>query len=614
MTDIIAIVQARMGSSRLPGKMLRPLAGRPLVDHVLARLATVLHPHGPLDGLVLATSDSPIDDPLATHVRRTWPSVELIRGSENDVLGRFMVVLNAVPATTVIRVTGDCPLINVANLEHMIEAHQAAGADVTNYRPGFEYMDKGVEVVSASALRRAAVDPQATLQDREHVTALMYRRPGRYRVHYIDSEVYLRRGDIRLTVDTEADLPFLEALCQGLGKSPVHIGLREVVEYLNRHPALLAINATAGRKSTLHERARLGFRCDGGPAIGLGHVVSCLRLARLVARELGIGVEFVVREDATAVTLIQQAGFAVEVLPTDTSPDQDIARLVAKAAESDWSGVVIHICKDDIDRYAPVFQGIKDADVKLIFMDNPVPPSYRLGDLVINALPHPDYPGYDPASHPACYDGLAYFLLDGAFEQYRYRTRKVCPAVERVLVAMGGADPENTTGLVLDGLATADYRGYVDVVLGAANPHEHAVRERFAHLGLTGEINHGVRDMTARMWAADLGFSALGLTTYEMASMGLPTLIVPGSAFNATVAELYCAQYEVALIVGKCNEITSFEIADAFGALCQDLERRRAMSARGRAVVGGKASEVPTLVKQMIDDQLTRTSVSVREI
>lgn len=601
MSRILAIVQARMGSSRLPGKMMRTLMHRPVIDHVISRLMTGLHPKGPLNGIVLATSDSDLDDSLVDHIQKRWPQLTIVRDSENNVLGRFVAALKDETADTVVRVTGDCPLINVEVLSGMIASHQLTGADVTNYMPGFEYVDKGLEVVAASALHRVAQDPEATTNDLEHVTALMYRQPDRYKVHYITSKDYLRRGDIRLTIDTEADLKFMEALFQDLNRKVEDLSLKEVIDHLDENPELISINASAGSKSTMHEKARLGFRCDGNSKIGLGHVVGSLRLAKAVAEELKIGVEFLVREDKSTVSLIQKAGFAVKVLPANYSKAKDIQTIVSKTNKSDWAGVVINFCKEAIDDYGTIFQQIPDAGKKLIFMDNPIPSSCCIGDLVINALPHPDYNGYDSDRHPACFDGLDYFLLDEAFTRYSRKIRLMGRHIDRILVSMGGADIDNASGLVVEGLALAGYHGWVDIVLGKANPHAELVQKQLRQLRLKGEINVGVSDLPERMWRADVGFSALGLTTYEMAFMGLPIVLVPGTRLNSTVAKHYADRYGGSIYLGLYSQIKPSDVAMCVTEILSDQTLRQKMSESNRIAVDGKGMQrVVSLIEKKI--------------
>ena len=513
-----------------------------------------------------------------------------MRGSEDDVLARFLIAIKETKASHIVRITGDNPLINTENISLWLQEHLKNGADITNYQPGYEYVDKGIEIVSVKALLQVDSNSQTTPHDREHVTARLYREPEAYKIHYMESETYLRRGDIRLTVDTPQDLEFWESLCQSMEKTPQEMDFCNVIEHLDENPHLLKINAGAGRKSTLHERVRIGFRCDGNAEIGMGHIVGCIRLAKDLAQEFGWGIEFLTRKNDVSVSLIQKSGFAIETLPDETSPEKDINRVLEKWKESDWSAVIFNFCKRDLDRYASAFQKIPSAGLPLVFMDNPVPSSYQHGDLLINSLPHPDYHGYHPENKEDCYDGLEYFLLNEAFLPYRDRSRSISQGVQRILIAMGGGDLNNITSLILEGLAEAKFDGYVDVVLGAANPHENHVRELFQKLGFTGEIHLNVTDLPQRMWEADLGFSALGLTTYEMAFMGLPVILIAGSEFNAGVADLYTKRYSGAIHLGFYKNVTPNHIAHVLREEFTSPEQRKHRSEQQSKSVDGQGS------------------------
>jgi len=521
----------------------------------------------------------------------------VIRGSEEDVLSRFVAVVEREKPQVVVRVTGDCPFINGEALHAMRAALLERDVDIINYQPGHEYADKGLEVMKASALLRAATDPAVTALDREHVTSLLYRQPDRYRVGYVESAPAMRRGDLRLTVDTPADLEFFDQLLARFPGDPARAALGEIIAFLDRHPDLVAINLGSGRKSTLHERARFGFRCDGGVERGLGHVVGSLRLARLLATEAGVGIEFVTKHHPAVIRLVKEAGFALEVLPEGLTPAEDAARLVAKAAESDWSGVVVNFCKDDLDRYAGAFHAIPRAGVPLVFMDNPRPASYALGDVVINALPHPAEPGYDPAAHPDCFDGLEYFIPGPE----RAPTRDVAATVGRVLIAMGGADAGNLTSKVLAGLAAARFAGWVDVVIGAACPHGEAIGAKLAFLGLRGEVSRHVSDLPERMRMADLGFTALGLTTYEMAYHRLPAVIISGHPLNAAAAERYVEDYGAAVHLGEGEAVTSDMIAAAFRHLAASPIARTRLAQAGNRVGSLHRSLPGLLVRRIIE-------------
>ena len=345
---------------------------------------------------------------------------------------------------------------------------------------------------------------------------------------------------------------------------------------------------------------RIGFRCDGDTQIGLGHIVGCLRLAKLMVQSLGFEAEFQLRASPVAENLVRDAGFTVSTVPASIAPDDDMEQLLAASRQRGWAGIVINFCKADLERYENHFPVIKTAGLALIFMDNPIPPGCWQADLLINALPHPPYPGYEPSRHPACLDGLEYFLLDETHERLREQQRQIRPRVERALVAMGGGDADNTTAKVIEALALARFSGEVDIVLGAANPHQSAVRALFAACGLKGEVGAGRTDLANRIAAADLGFSALGLTTYEMAALGLPVLLIPQLGLNQQVAELYCASLKCALLVGSSEISTPRHIAEVF-SLFQNQSVRATLSTNGTQNVSTSAAKVSEKIQFLFD-------------
>lgn len=201
MTDHpLIVVQARAGSTRLPGKVLAEVGGLPMLAFQLKRLLPITDRLR--STVVVATSDLPGDDAVeevALHV-----GVDVVRGSEGDVLGRFAIALAQHPTDTVVRLTGDCPLTDPFIVEAAIRLHQDTGADYTsNVLPRSYPKGLDVEVLSARALRSAELE--ATDQpDREHVTPFVYRRPERFRLANLHSGQNL--GEEHWTVDTAEDL------------------------------------------------------------------------------------------------------------------------------------------------------------------------------------------------------------------------------------------------------------------------------------------------------------------------------------------------------------------------------------------------------------------------
>ncbi|MBC6983664.1 cytidylyltransferase domain-containing protein [Caulobacter sp. 17J80-11] len=206
---ILAVLQARTSSTRLPGKVLRPLLGEPMIGRHLERLARCTT----LDRLVVATSVDASDDPLAAYCESK--GVVVFRGALEDVLGRFGAAVAAQGSVEhVVRLTADCPLADPAVIDACVRLHLERGADYTSNTLERTYPDGlDVEVVTANALAQA-VDEATEPFEREHVTPFFYRRPDRFRIVQMTQDRDL--ADRRWTVDTAEDFAFVEQVYAAL--------------------------------------------------------------------------------------------------------------------------------------------------------------------------------------------------------------------------------------------------------------------------------------------------------------------------------------------------------------------------------------------------------------
>lgn len=203
-TEVPIVLQARTGSTRLPRKALAMLAGRPLLEHCLLRL--VRADVGPV---ILATTTRPDDDVLVQLADNM--GIRAVRGPEDDVLQRFVLVADYLDARFLIRATGDNPAVDMDAPARVIEAIRASGADhvVETGLP----CGTAVEAVRTSALYQAAAQAREAY-DREHVTPYLYRNPGRFLAQSLAAPEGVRRPDLRLTVDTDEDLEFVRAVLE----------------------------------------------------------------------------------------------------------------------------------------------------------------------------------------------------------------------------------------------------------------------------------------------------------------------------------------------------------------------------------------------------------------
>lgn len=216
--DAVVAVQARTGSSRLPGKVLAEIAGRPMLALQLARLERLDLP------VVVATSDLPADDPVAELAADV--GVGVVRGPEADVLGRFERVVDQLGPTHIVRLTGDCPFSDPEVVLEVLHTHLRTGADYSsNLFPRSYPKGLDVEVASAEALRTAAIEATRR-SEREHVMPFLYRRPERFRMANVASGLDL--GEEWWVVDTADDLESARRVAAAVD-DPVTAGWRDLL-------------------------------------------------------------------------------------------------------------------------------------------------------------------------------------------------------------------------------------------------------------------------------------------------------------------------------------------------------------------------------------------------
>ena len=200
----VAIVQARMQSRRLPGKVLMPLCGRPLLQFLVERIRRA---HS-VDGIIVATGDVPANRPIIEWTRVI--GVPCVVGSEDDVLGRFLQAVQESRADEVVRVTADNPLTDPEVIDSLVAERRRQGADLT-FADGL-IDGAGSEVTTRQALERAC---QATLTPahREHVTLIMKQQPEQFSVVRWTPPQQLRRPDLSVTIDTAEEFKTVQAVC-----------------------------------------------------------------------------------------------------------------------------------------------------------------------------------------------------------------------------------------------------------------------------------------------------------------------------------------------------------------------------------------------------------------
>lgn len=229
---LTGVIQARLGSSRLPRKVLETVAGKTILERMMDNLRLV----DELDDVVLAI---PASDVRLAEVAeaRGW---DWVSGSEHDVLGRFVETIRGRPTTSVLRMTADCPLLDPGIVGAVATAQRARPADY-RFIEGYPRGVGDVEAISVDALLR--MDREArSAHDREHVMTYIIDHQDSFECAFDEAPELVRRPELRVCVDTVEDLQAVRLLLSALGDPSGPIDAYDVVRALDTHPHIRRVN------------------------------------------------------------------------------------------------------------------------------------------------------------------------------------------------------------------------------------------------------------------------------------------------------------------------------------------------------------------------------------
>jgi spore coat polysaccharide biosynthesis protein SpsF len=572
---VIAIAQARMGSTRLPGKVLKPIAGKPLLWHVVHRLRGCRT----LDGIVIATSTNPRDDAIETFCAEE--NIQIVRGPEDNVLARFALAAEASNADIIVRVSADAPFLDAQFIDHLVESLIEQDGDYVLIEPGTPCAHEGVDPFSRRALeklmREAPTDPVA----REHVSGYFKLHPEFARVVYAPSLPSLAHDGARLTVDTPDDVAFIEALHARMQAKAGEASLADLLLLLEREPRLKAMNAHV-RQKTLHTPGGLAlFYCDGGGALGFGHVKRSLTLARALRDREGFGVFFVLNGEPEAADVIRAAGFEIVLLPS-MGKNTALMDLVVKRKPD----MLIVDARDSLSRETMNRLAAK-IDIAAVIDD---------GTDRRFAATHAYYPPVPQVAMLSWKGAHAEVKTGWQWALLGFDPAKVLAGtgVNRdrlnLVVSMGGSDPLDLTRLAARALAKINLRFDARFVIGPGFRNANALSREIEALSPNFHIVRDVSDLGVEFAKSDLALVTFGVTAYELAALGVPALYLALSDDHAMSASSFEAA-GMGAVLGLGRVLRAEDIARAVWRLLENEQRRRDMRAAGLNIVDGRAGE-----------------------
>ena len=561
---IVAVIQARMGSTRLPGKVLKPIAGKPLLWHIVHRLRKSRL----IEEVAIATSVGPLDDAIAEFGRQN--GVTVVRGPEDDVLARFARAAELLDADIIVRVNADAPFIDADFVDHLITAMIEQNCDYVLLEENAQTAHQGVDPMTRRALDKLMMDAAGDPVAREHVTGYFKLHPDFVPIARAKPYPKLARDAGRLTIDTPDDLAFVEAVHARLEAKAGEASLADLLLLLEREPALRGINAHVRQKEIAPQGGLALIRCDGGGSYGFGHVKRMIALARALRDVQGIGAVFAVNGSEDALPAIRQAGFAAHLIdgPHATLPGVEPDLLILDCRDGPT--------RAEVEAWkAPLVAVIDDASERRLAADfayyPPVPQTERL-----------DWQG----SNCAVRIGWEWALLGLSPTAGRPQSHSSLPTL---LVTMGGSDPFGLTLRAANALAMLEPAFRARFVIGPGFKNKDRIAKTIVSLHSNFETIEGADGLATEFASCDLALAAFGVTAYELAAFGVPALYLCATEDHALSASAF-EHAGMGISLGLADTAHDSAIAKTVWALLGDAERRREMRTAGLMTIDGNAS------------------------
>jgi spore coat polysaccharide biosynthesis protein SpsF len=589
---IVAIIQARMGSTRLPGKVLKPIAGRPLLWHIVTRLKKSRL----IEDVAVATTTNARDDAIVSFCETQ--DVPVVRGPEDDVLARFARAAEVLDADIIVRVSSDAPFVDADFIDHLVASMIEQSGDYVLLEEGAITAHEGVDPFTRRALDRLMMDARNDPVAREHVTGYFKLHPGFVKIAKAAPFPALARAGARLTVDTPDDLAFVETVHARMEAKAGEATLADLLALLEREPQLRSLNAHVKQKPLETAGGLALIYCNGGGPFGYGHVKRMTTLARALRDRNGIGAVFAVAGTGDALEPIRRAGFEAISLP-----HYEFAAL-SKLIETRAPQLLIFDCREGPTgaelamlkpRVASVVT-IDDADERRLVADRAYYPPVPQAEML-------DWT--DSSCTPRI--GWEWSLLG-----LTHTNGKPRPAGARqtLLVTMGGSDPSGLTLRCAAALSKLDPAVRVRFVIGPGLADK-GVARAVAKLSPNFETIEGASDLATEFASADVALAAFGVTAYELAAFGVPALYLALTEDHALSASAF-EKAGMGVSLGVAENITDTAIVRAVRRLLADTGRRREMRASGLLTLDGEgAARVAADIAELVANNRATLKIAV---
>lgn len=502
---VSAIVQARINSTRLPGKVLMNLCGKPLLWHIIKRLKQCKK----LDEIVIATSFKKADDKIIDFAKKY--KIKPFRGSENNVLKRYIEAAENFKAYYIVRVTGDAPLIEPYEIDRLIQGVKNKKADFAIVHPDTPNVHEGFELVSLKALKKtyAALD----LKDyhKEHVTIYLKERPDFVKTICWKPKRIFQKSGYRLSVDNMADFKFMQAIYKKFWDGKNIVDLKKVINFL--------------------KSKKIAFIIEGGQNLGFGHFRRIIEIAKYLVENKNCDTVFIVNNKILEEE-IKRLGFKcfsfLSKSITEVNP-KGVYKIIRK---ENSDAVIIDVNHLHNPSKIIKFLKRKSSKTEVVLIDNSTKARllvdkniYPAPEELISNLSWKNYRG-------KVYAGLKFFPLRQSF----IKIKKYKKYKKSIVISMGTSDPNKLTPFIMKALSNTAKT--IKVIIGPAFKCKKQIKAIASKHKDIFKLYQSPANYAQIIASSSLVITALGISIYEISYLGVPIIVIGNYKADLKVGEI----------------------------------------------------------------------------
>ncbi|NFA41668.1 polysaccharide biosynthesis protein [Clostridium botulinum] len=511
---VVALIQARCTSTRLPLKHFRYIGDKMLIDWVVDRLKNI----DEIDEIIISTTNDVTDKPLKEYAEQKCIGFYGFHGDINDVVGRHYNALKNVNADYVVVISGDCPLVDKDVINVQL---QLLNNEYDYCRPTKPCIHEGIDSYSSKCIEFINENSK-TSYDRENFGIIIRENPQLVKVGYFSLEDKYLQNKFRISVDNMADLRFMNKAFTAIKDKNKSFHLENVIDLVKENKELLNENLHVEQKKKDEKTYKFLIKTEASEEKGLGHIKRMMALGQFLNENKNNGVRYAINNDEISKNILEEKGYIFDYNYAEN--EEELIKLI-KAYEPDV--LIIDVQKlEGITNYN--FENIKkQTGVKKIILIDKYVEDYFVDLMIIQGIQSDEFEDKVKDNKKVLY-GLDCVFINQDFikaKKEREKIKRTSREEKEIVISFGGSDTKKLTVQTIKELKnmSIDFKVKFKIILGPYYKNFDELKKELINFNYKYEIVKNPDNYAQQLINTDYGIIAYGVSFYEFLYMGIPT-------------------------------------------------------------------------------------------